>query len=72
MYSAADHADLELAHDLMHWASELINGVLERSRIGTPMQALAFLSGAKADVDNADREATMAERYMQWKNGGAA
>lgn len=72
MYGIVDHQDLELAHDLLHWASELINGVLERNRIGTSIQALSLLAGAKQDVDNADREATVAERYLQWKGEGAA
>lgn len=68
MRTARDHADLELAHDLMRWASELINGVLERNRIGTPLQAISFLSGAKQDVDLADRETGMAERYLGWRD----
>lgn len=49
-----DLSDMELAHDLLHWASELINGVLERNRIGTPLQMISFLSGAKQDADVAD------------------
>lgn len=68
MYSQADHEDLQLAHDLAHWVGELVNGVMERNRIGTPLQAISFLAGAKQDADNADREVTMAERYMNWQS----
>lgn len=70
MYAERDHEDLALAHDLAHWMAELINGVLERNRIGTPLQAISFLSGAKQDADNADREVSMAERYLEWKDAG--
>lgn len=64
--SPQDGADMSLAHDLLHWAAELISGVMERNRIGTPLQTLSFLAGAKADADLADREVTMAENYAGW------
>lgn len=72
MYSEQDHRDLTLAHDHMHLASELINGVMERNRMGTPLQAISLLSSAKQDADNGEREIGMAERYMQWREQGGA
>lgn len=71
MYGPADHDDLVLAHDLMAWASELVNSVLERNRLDTPLQAISLLSGAKQDADHSAREIDMAERYMGWKGGAA-
>lgn len=72
MYGPADHDDLELAHDLMAWASELVNSVLERNRLDTPLQAISLLSGAKQDADHSIREIDMAERYMGWREGKTA
>lgn len=72
MYTQQDHDALSLAHDLMAWASELVNGVLERNRLGTPLQAISLLSGAKQDADHSAREIDMAERYMGWQEGGVA
>jgi hypothetical protein len=66
MYSEADHEDLQLAHDLAHWVAELVNGVMERNRIGTPLQAISFLSGAVQDANLADQELGMAEKYLGW------
>jgi hypothetical protein len=71
MYSEADHDDLQLAHDLAHWVAELVNGVMERNRIGTPMQAISFLAGAVQDANLADREMGMAEKYLGWADGKA-
>lgn len=67
-----DHEDLQQAHDHLHLAAELINGVMERRRLRSSMQEISLLSGAKQDADNADREVTMAEKYMDWKEEGAA
>jgi hypothetical protein len=72
MYTSQDHDDLQLAHDLAHWVAELVNGVMERNRIGTPLQAISFLSSAIQDANLADREIGMGERYMGWTEGGAA
>lgn len=72
MYTEQDHADLQLAHDHLHLASELINGVMERRRLDLNLQTLSLLSEAKRDADNADREAGMAGRYMGWLNDGQA
>lgn len=72
MYTPQDHDDLQLAHDLAHWVAELVNGVMERNRIGTPMQAISFLAGAVQDANLADREMGMAEKYLNWREDGAA
>ncbi len=72
MYSDRDHADFQLAHDLLHWAAELINGVMERRRLESTMQEISLLSGAKRDADVADKELRMAERYMNWKGEDVA
>jgi hypothetical protein len=72
MYTPQDHDDLQLAHDLAHWVAELVNGVMERNRIGTPLQAISFLAGAVQDANLADREMGMAEKYLGWTEGGAA
>lgn len=69
---SSDLSDLELAHDHMHIASELINGVMERNRIGTPLQAISFLSEAKRDADLGERAIEMGERYLGWDQDGAA
>ncbi len=71
-YAARDHADFQLAHDLLHWAAELINGVMERRRLESTMQEISLLSGAKRDADVADQELRMAEKYMEWRGKGVA
>lgn len=53
--ASSDASDLRLAHDHLHLAAELINGVMERRRLQSTMQEISLLSGAKADADNADR-----------------
>lgn len=70
MYTPEDHADLALAHDLMAWSSELVNGILERRRLDLNMQALSFLNEAKRDADLGISQVDMADRYMQWKQEG--
>lgn len=50
-YTEQDHADLQLALDHMHLASELVNGVMERRRMDLTMQMVSFLSEAKHDAD---------------------
>ena len=71
-YTNQDHQDLELAHDLLHWASELVNGVMERNRTDLTMQMVSFLCEAKRDADLGEREITMAEKYMQWSGASTA
>lgn len=69
MYTTEDHEALTLAHDLLHWASELVNGVMERNRLALTLQMVSFLSEAKRDADLGDQQLNMAERYMDWKEG---
>lgn len=71
MYTTEDHEALTLAHDLLHWASELVNGVMERNRQALTMQMVSFLSEAKRDADLGERAVEMSERYMDWKDGAA-
>jgi len=63
---SSDHDQLQLAADLMAWASEILNGLLERHRKDYPLQMLAFLNGAKRDADLGKQEAEMGDRYMGW------
>lgn len=72
MFTPADHQDLILAIDLMSWASELVNGVMERRRLDLTMQAISLLSEAKRDADLGERAAGMADRYMNWAERGEA
>lgn len=72
MYSEADHADLHLAHDHLHLAAELINGVMDRRRLQSTMQEISLLSGAKHDADLAEQELGMAEKYMGWRDDESA
>jgi len=72
MFTAEDHAQLELAMDLMHWAAEVINGVMERRRKDLTMQAISFLSEAKRDADLGEREVRMADKYLNYKQGEVA
>lgn len=72
MFTPADHEDLLLAHDLMGWASELVNTVMERHRMDVNAQTISFMTGAREDLAHAEREVEMAERYMGWSRGGAA
>jgi hypothetical protein len=72
MYTAQDHADLELAQDHMHLAAELINGVMERRWLDLSTQMISFLSEAKQDADLGERATRMADRYMGWQKGDVA
>lgn len=60
MYTQQDHDALALAHDLMAWTSELINGVLDRNPMSINTQTVSLLCEAIHDVDIADR-------YMGWQ-----
>lgn len=69
MFTVKDHADLLLATDLMSWASELINGVMDRHPHDLTMQVVSFLCEAKRDADLGEKAVDMADRYMEWKEG---
>lgn len=71
-FATADHEALALAHDLLHWSSELVNGVMDRNRQALTMQMVGFLSEAKRDADLGERAVTMGEKYMGWSEGKAS
>lgn len=70
MFTVKDHADLLLATDLMSWASELINGVMDRHPHDLTMQVVSFLCEAKRDADLGIQQTGMADKYVQWQETG--
>lgn len=71
-YSERDSTDLQLVHDHLTTAAELISELMDRHRMDLSMQTLTFLAGAKQDADLADREVGMAKKYMQVQDEGTA
>ena len=51
MFTEQDVCNLQLAHDHLHLASELINQLMEAKRMDLTMQMVSFLSEAKQDAD---------------------
>jgi len=66
MFTKDDHAQLELARDLMRRAGVIIASVLDAHRLDMTMQVMVPLTDAKRDMDSADREVSEADRYVQW------
>ena len=64
MFTRQDHDELLLATDLMSWASQLINGVMDRRRLDLNSQAILCLCEAKHDADLGARQTGMADKYL--------
>lgn len=69
MFTPKDRDTLALALDLMEWAKEEIDRVLNRHTRDCTAQMISFALGAKQDIDNAELEADRFGRYLGWQGG---